>query len=71
MKTSKEEIEVSIFVLCDFFPPVEESLTIVSWPGYKLVNPRDLCELISQALVSDFNGMFRHGDYHVLFNRVI
>ena len=42
MKTSTEEIEVSIFVLCDFFPPVEESLTIVSWPGYKLVNPRDL-----------------------------
>ena len=42
MKMFTEEIEVSIFVLCDFFPPVEESLIIVSWPGYKLVYPRDL-----------------------------
>ena len=42
IKMSTEETEVSIFVPCNFFPPVEESLVIVSWPGYTLVNSRDL-----------------------------
>ena len=45
-----------IYSMWFFFPPVEESLVIVPWPGYILINPKDLWELIYYVRMSDSLG---------------